>query len=116
MRLAPAVFQPRAVHLHVSEQRANGDWVIALAVARFTTLRAASQLEQRLVDLFLDHALLNLLQNQLAFRQGEAEGFHLQSRPLDARSSCTSSWPEACNVTSCSRNLVPALPWLGERS
>jgi hypothetical protein len=85
MGLTPAVFQPRALQLQVPKQSANGDVMMALAVARLTAIRAVAPPSQSIVDLFPDHALLNLLQDQLAFRQGEAERFHLHCLPIDAR-------------------------------
>jgi len=83
MGLTPAVFQPRALQLQVPKQRANSDVMMALAVARLTAIRAVAPPRQSVVDLLPDHALLNLLQDQLAFRQGKAERFHLHGLPLD---------------------------------
>jgi hypothetical protein len=61
MRRAPAVFQPRALQLDVPKQRANGNVVMTLAVARFTAFRAVAPPQQSIVDLLLDHALLDSL-------------------------------------------------------
>src|SRR4030095_952367 len=59
--LARAVFQPRAFQLDVPKQSANGNVVMALAVARFTAVRAVAPPSQSLPNLLLDHALLDLL-------------------------------------------------------
>jgi hypothetical protein len=83
MRLAPAVFRPRALPLDVPKQRANGNLVMTLAVARFTAFRAVAPAPQSILDLLLHHALLDALQDQLAFRQGEAEGFYRHLIALD---------------------------------
>jgi hypothetical protein len=84
MRLARTVFQPRALHLYIPKQRAHGDVVMSLAVASTAAVRTASALRHVIVDLFLHHHFLDPLQYQLAFRQGEAQGFHLHSRPFQA--------------------------------
>jgi hypothetical protein len=41
--------------------------------------------KQRILDLLLDHTLLDSLQEQLAFCEGEAEGFHRHFIALDPR-------------------------------
>ena len=83
MRLARAVTQPRALQLQVPKQSTQGDVMMALAVERLAAIQAVVPQSQSIVDLLPDHALLNLPQDQLAFRQGEAEAFHRHSLPLD---------------------------------
>jgi hypothetical protein len=56
-----------------------------LAVARLTAFRAVAPQQQSILDLLLDHALLDSLQDQLAFHQGEAEGSHHHLIALDPR-------------------------------
>jgi hypothetical protein len=58
---------------------------MALASARFTAFRAVAVPQQSILDLLLGHALLDPLQDQLAFAQGETEGFHHHLIALDPR-------------------------------
>ena len=85
MRLAPAVFKPRALQLDVPKQSANRDVVMPLAVAYLAAIRAVAPPKQGLLDLLLDYALLDRFQDQLAFRQGEAESLHRHLIAHDAR-------------------------------
>jgi hypothetical protein len=59
--------------------------VIPFAVTCLAAFRAVAPPKQSILDLLLDHALLDSLQDQLAFRQGEAEGFHRSLIALDPR-------------------------------
>jgi hypothetical protein len=53
------------------------------AVADFTADRAASEPKQSIADLLLDHCLLDFFQDQLAFRQSEAQGCDGHTLPLE---------------------------------
>ena len=59
--------------------------MIPLAVAYLAAIRVVAPPKQGLLDLLLDHALLDSLQDQLAFRQGEAESLHGYLIAHDAR-------------------------------
>jgi hypothetical protein len=56
---------------------------MAPALADAATLRAATRPEQRIVHLFVNHFCLNVLRDQLAFGQGEAEGFYGDAGALE---------------------------------
>ena len=83
MRLTPAMFQSRALQPHVPKHCPRGELMMSPALARFATVRAAVEPKQSIVDLLPDHRLLDFLQDQLTFRQGEAEGFHGHTLPLE---------------------------------
>ena len=85
MHLAPAVLQPRALQLDIPKQRANRVVVMPLAVTCLAAFRARAPPQESFLDLLLDDTLLDALQDQLAFRQGEAEGFHRHLIALDSR-------------------------------
>ncbi len=83
MRLARAMGQSRALQLHIPKHRAYGDVVMPPAMAYFAAVWAASEPKQSIVGLLLDHSFLDFLQDQLTFRQSEAEGFYDHTLALE---------------------------------
>ncbi len=83
MRQTRAMGQPWALQLHVPKHRSYSEAVMTSAVAHFAAVRAASEPKQNPVDLLPHHCPLDVLQDQLAFRQREAEGLHGYTLPLE---------------------------------
>ena len=81
--LARAVTQPRALPFHLSKYRPHGDIVMAVAGTHLAAVRAAPLLRQAIADLFLHYPFLDVLENQFAFGQGEAQGLHGQPLTLE---------------------------------
>ena len=59
--------------------------MIPFAVTCLAAFRAIAPPKQSILDLLLDHTLLDVLQDQFAFRQGQAEGLYRHLIALDPR-------------------------------
>lgn len=83
MGLAGAVIHPGALPFHLPKHRPHGSVVMAVTGTHPAAFRAAPLLSQAITNLFLHYPFLDVLENHLAFGQGEAQGLHRHSLALE---------------------------------